>query len=198
MPLLGKAVHTSGSWRSVGLMPVCSNRYEVMAQRPLLILTFHFPPSAASGSFRLLGFARHLPKFGWRALVVAPPRMPWEPVDPDLARQIPRETVVESVPYPESRLSYPARWYAPVACWLPGAWAGCRRVTRRYRPEAILTSGPPHYVQVLGLWLKRCYGLPWIADFRDPWIAATPVPPSCRGMRVWWETRQERAVMASA
>src|SRR3990170_4403303 len=36
----------------------------------MLLLTYHFPPSAASGTFRMLGFARHLPTFGWRAGVV--------------------------------------------------------------------------------------------------------------------------------
>src|SRR3989442_1872940 len=38
-------------------------------------------------------------------------------------------------------------------------------------PDAILTSGPPHCVHVLGHYLKRSTGLPWVADFRDPWIS---------------------------
>src|SRR5207244_11181945 len=65
-------------------------------------LTYHFPPSAASGSFRMLGFARHLPKVGWNTMVVAPPRMPLEPVDAELGRQVPPETQVLSVLYPRA------------------------------------------------------------------------------------------------
>ncbi|MEJ7636568.1 MAG: hypothetical protein WKF75_00905 [Singulisphaera sp.] len=61
-------------------------------------MTLHFPPSAASGAFRMLGFARHLPKFGWRAAVVAPPTTPLEPVDPDQLRHLPPRR--PSIPYP--------------------------------------------------------------------------------------------------
>jgi glycosyltransferase involved in cell wall biosynthesis len=168
-----------------------------MAQRSLLIVTFHFPPSAASGSFRLLGFARHLPKFGWRALVVAPPRMPWEPVDPELAKQVPSETAIYSVPYFEGRLTTPLRMWASFTPWLVRAWPTCARAVREHQPAAILTSGPPHPIHMLGLWLKRRYRLPWIADFRDPWIATALSPPR-RSVTSRWEARQERAVMASA
>jgi glycosyltransferase involved in cell wall biosynthesis len=35
--------------------------------------------------------------------------------------------------------------------------------------DAILTSSPPHSTQLIGLKLKKKYGLPWIADMRDPW-----------------------------
>ena len=71
-----------------------------MRLKKILLVTYHFPPSAASGTFRLLGFARHLPTFGWQPLVVAPPSLPWEPIDPQLADQIPAQTIVRQVPYP--------------------------------------------------------------------------------------------------
>lgn len=35
--------------------------------------------------------------------------------------------------------------------------------------KAIITTGPPHSVHVIGLKLKKYTKLPWIADFRDPW-----------------------------
>ena len=35
--------------------------------------------------------------------------------------------------------------------------------------QAIITTGPPHSMHLIGLELKRKTGLPWIADFRDPW-----------------------------
>jgi glycosyltransferase involved in cell wall biosynthesis len=43
-------------------------------------------------------------------------------------------------------------------------------VIREHRPEALLTSSPPHPIHLLGQWLKRKYRLPWVADFRDPWV----------------------------
>lgn len=35
--------------------------------------------------------------------------------------------------------------------------------------DAIITTGPPHSLHLIGLQLKAKTGLPWIADFRDPW-----------------------------
>ena len=35
--------------------------------------------------------------------------------------------------------------------------------------DAIITNGPPHSVHLIGLHLKQATGLPWLADFRDPW-----------------------------
>ncbi len=165
--------------------------------RTLLILTFHFPPSAASGSFRLLGFARHLPKFGWRSVVVASPGLPWEPRDDDLARQIPPETLVRRVPYFSGRLSTPVRMWFPFAPWLLRAWPSCFHTVRQHRPAAVLTSGPPHEIHMLGLLLKRWYGIPWVADFRDPWVACTPRAFD-KSLRARWEAKQERAIMRRA
>ena len=35
--------------------------------------------------------------------------------------------------------------------------------------QAIITTGPPHSMHLIGLELKRKTEIPWIADFRDPW-----------------------------
>ena len=35
--------------------------------------------------------------------------------------------------------------------------------------DAVVTTGPPHSVHLIGLGLKKALGLRWIADFRDPW-----------------------------
>ena len=165
-----------------------------MTMRRMLLVTYHFPPSAASGAFRMLGFARHLPKFGWRPVVVAPPKIPWEPTDPALAAQVPAETPWYPVPYRQGGL---LQRLAPDSCWLPRAWRACRSAVAGERPELVLTSGPPHQVHLLGLALRRRYGLPWIADLRDPWITdGLGRPP--RGARGALASRLERAVFHQA
>lgn len=35
--------------------------------------------------------------------------------------------------------------------------------------QAVITTGPPHSMHLIGRDLKRKTGIPWIADFRDPW-----------------------------
>jgi hypothetical protein len=138
--------------------------------RKVLLVTYHFPPSAASGTFRLLGFARHLPRHGWHVHVIAPPETPWDNTDPALSAQVPAETGYDAVPYPRSAPRL-VRLLAPYAIWLPFAWRACRRAIKRERPDIVLTSGPPHIVHVLGMLLQRTERLAWIADFRDPWIS---------------------------
>lgn len=35
--------------------------------------------------------------------------------------------------------------------------------------EAIISTGPPHSMHMIALGVKKKTGLPWLADFRDPW-----------------------------
>ena len=35
--------------------------------------------------------------------------------------------------------------------------------------DAIITTGPPHSMHLIGLELKKKLGIKWISDFRDPW-----------------------------
>jgi hypothetical protein len=161
----------------------------------VLLITYHFPPSAASGSFRLLGFARHLPRAGWQPLVVAPPETPWEPVDPQLSRQVPAEVVHLPVLYPSAAPKV-VRYFAPYAVWLAPAWSACKRMIHDYSPDVILTSSPPHCVHMLGQFLKRSTGLPWVADFRDPWISDGR--QRSLSLRERWDLSCERNVFQKA
>ncbi len=35
--------------------------------------------------------------------------------------------------------------------------------------DAIISTGPPHSMHLIAMRLKESLGIPWIADFRDPW-----------------------------
>src|SRR5690606_41178287 len=35
--------------------------------------------------------------------------------------------------------------------------------------DVLITTGTPHSLHLIGLELKKRTGLPWLADFRDPW-----------------------------
>ncbi|MFI5459069.1 MAG: glycosyltransferase family 4 protein [Isosphaerales bacterium] len=167
-----------------------------MPHRKLLVLTYHFPPSAASGAFRMLGFVQHLPRFDWQSVVVAPPRLPWEPTDEALLGRVPPETAVHHVPYPDGLIWKPMRRLFHERVWLPSAAAACYRAIRRHQPDAVLTSGPPHSIHLLGRHLRRWTGLPWVADFRDPWVAGDP--SQTRRKVPWREARAELSVMHEA
>ncbi|MTI86795.1 MAG: glycosyltransferase family 4 protein [Balneolaceae bacterium] len=39
----------------------------------------------------------------------------------------------------------------------------------QHQVDAIATTGPPHSMHMIGLGVKENTGIPWLADFRDPW-----------------------------
>jgi glycosyltransferase involved in cell wall biosynthesis len=45
----------------------------------------------------------------------------------------------------------------------------CGDLLKAQHFDAVITSSPPHSTQLVGLELKKTYGLRWIADLRDPW-----------------------------
>ncbi len=54
--------------------------------------------------------------------------------------------------------------------WRPFALGAAREIVRDDPPDALMSSGPPETNHVVGLALRRETGLPWLADFRDPWF----------------------------
>jgi glycosyltransferase involved in cell wall biosynthesis len=40
---------------------------------------------------------------------------------------------------------------------------------RTHPVDVVISTGPPHSMHLIGLGLKKRLGIPWIADFRDPW-----------------------------
>jgi glycosyltransferase involved in cell wall biosynthesis len=68
----------------------------------------------------------------------------------------------------------------PDVGWLPSALLRGFRVIRRDGLCALYTSGPPHSCHLVGWGLKRLTGLPWVADFRDPWSRPPSIDPAAR------------------
>ena len=62
------------------------------------MLSYAFPPIASSGTFRIARFAKYLPEFGWRPIVVSPrpEHAIYNQVDRSLERLIPSDIIVES------------------------------------------------------------------------------------------------------
>ncbi len=56
-------------------------------------------------------------------------------------------------------------WISPSVRWL-------RRYLKKEPVAAILSSGPPHTNTRIAYLLHRATGIPWVADWRDPWTQA--------------------------
>src|SRR5262249_14204987 len=85
----------------------------------------------------------------------------------------------------------------PYGIWLPLAWPACMRSVWSDRPDVLLTSGPPQWVHVLGYGLKRLFRIPWVADFRDPWITNNEIR-GVSGPDRRWQADWEATVLKEA
>lgn len=53
--------------------------------------------------------------------------------------------------------------------WSLAILPGCIKLIRREQIDAIFTTSFPYSDHVTGYLLKKLTGIPWVADFRDPW-----------------------------
>jgi len=53
--------------------------------------------------------------------------------------------------------------------WRKTAIKAAESLIQSTRIDLIYTSSPPHSVQLIGQALSKKHGIPWVADFRDPW-----------------------------
>ena len=64
--------------------------------------------------------------------------------------------------------------------------------------DAIVTTGPPHSVHLIGRQLHQATGLPWVPDFRDPWSRMYYLKYLPMTDRTWARLRQmEQEVLDS-
>ena len=138
----------------------------------LLVVANPYPPMASAGNTRVVRFLRHLPAHGWEPTVLAaraagPTEVP------------PRVRVVRAlVPWPARLLGGGPRsarindWVCvpdPYVGWAgPAVWKG-RRLLHGERFDALFSSSPRPSVHLVAATLAHMTGLPWLADYRDPW-----------------------------
>jgi len=173
-----------------------------MVKRALLI-AFHFPPiRQSSGIQRTLKFATYLRDHAWQPLVLSAHPRVYRVTGDDQMDEIPEDVpVVRAFALDTSRhlaiagrypdlLARPDRY----AFWLPGGvWSGLRLV-RRHRPAVLWSTYPVATAHLIGLWLHRLTGLPWVADFRDSMTEENyPRDPAMRARFRRIEARTVRA-----
>ncbi len=166
------------------------------------MVAFHYlPDNTSTGVLRTLKFTQYLAHHGWTSDVVSVPERMYYSVDPASLAQVPAQVTIHRPwagnvkhlfgirgVYPDL-LAMPDRFWP----WLPGATATGLRLIREGGIEAIYTTYPPATAHLIGLRLSKRTGLPWIADFRDPWVEDS-MPALRRRLEGWLEQR----VLASA
>ena len=185
-----------------------------------LFLCYYFPPLGGGGVQRNTKFAKYLPENGWSAFVVAAKPNPRNIIEQGLDTSLLPETQNAKliVRCRSFEFSYLYRWlyrlgvrkalielerlvpflYATYKTgWYLPALIEAEKLLSKYPIKAIYSSSPPHSAHFVARTLQSRHGLPWIADFRDPWTAlATYNPPTTIHRAL--EARLERMILTHA
>jgi hypothetical protein len=143
------------------------------------MVAYHYPPEGgSSGVLRTLKFSKYLPEFGWQPHVLTLRKSFYQVRDERLLEDIPKEVVVHRTFGVDTarHLSLRGRHLSALAVpdrligWLPFAVARGLRVIRKERIDALYSTCPAPSAHLIAWVLSRISGLPWLADYRDPWI----------------------------
>jgi glycosyltransferase involved in cell wall biosynthesis len=152
--------------------------------RRLLLLTYAFPPDNTVGAVKPGRLFEYLPEFGWQPEIIA--------AKSDDGSVEGQPLFVHRVPSGEEGLAVRStsrlaqafmRFCVPYEdrlAWVPYAAAAGARLVRAGGIDAVYSTSPSLSSQIAGLALRARFGLPWIADFRDP-ISDNPFRT-----RQWW------------
>ncbi|MGJ8562734.1 MAG: glycosyltransferase [Alphaproteobacteria bacterium] len=150
----------------------------------ILLIARHFPPEISGGARRPALLTESFRKAGHKVTVVTPFGAA---EDPDIIRvttqpilnaeKASRErglhTDVAPPPSLKARLKNALRpwiyWPDPNVPWAKKALATLQDMD--IRPDIIMTTSPPESTHLVGHALSKQWGVPWLAEFRDTWIA---------------------------
>lgn len=141
------------------------------------MIAYQFPPHGGGGVQRTTKFLKYLPTYGWQGTILTGHASARQ-ADISLFADVPPHTHVERVrglllPRRPSRVrQWLATWVLTVDAelgWLPAAVHRGTKLLRAGDYPIIYSTSAPYTDHLVGLQLKRRFGRPWVADFRDPW-----------------------------
>ncbi len=161
-----------------------------------MVINF-FPPAAGGGVYRPLSFVKYLSRKGWDVTVVTPEPGEFWISDTKLMDQIPKEVrVIRTASLSGQRLlgqfargkSRRSRrsssrfgvlrkigefFLLPdtYVGWVPFAARTVGRLCASERFDIVYSTSPPDSSHLAVRRIVRRYRIPWVADFRDPWIS---------------------------
>lgn len=198
-------------------MSKCSHKADM---KTALILTGYFPPAYDVGGKRAYRFARYLPDYGWRPIIVTAPTPARRPVDPgpfvlpDLV-EIHRKLYPSWWPesgkrFSDGTIASPVRNQVgppslgaslkrqfvvpagPDALLTPLAGHQISKLAKKVGSDIIFASSGPYACLLYGRQVAKRTGLPLVLDLRDPWTLNF-----LQANRAWWVQWAERRLEES-
>ena len=174
--------------------------------RRLLIISTTFFPDPSVPAIRMTQWCRHLPEMGWKPYVLCR-YYGYEATAEQIAASVHSEVSVTYLDKPPSHAEKRSEQKQVVGDLLKRlfdystfaglvvpdvsiyAWRRFRgralAHVRAIKPDVIITTSPPHSNHEIGAWLARETGIPWVADFRDPYLLDERFRPRGFGRLRW-------------
>lgn len=163
--------------------------------RRILILSYFFPPMGGGGVQRMLNFARYLPQLGWEPHILTVKESSHYFNDPSLLKYLNKSVKIYrtgSLDFFRIHYLFKGRLnknelikpmigdsmglshfiFIPDnrVGWYPYALHKAKKMCKKIKFDAILSSSPPNTSHLVAYKLSKETGIPWVADFRDPWV----------------------------
>ena len=158
----------------------------------VLIISYYWPPAGGSGVQRWLKFVKYFRDFGIEPVVFCPENPNYPIKDYALEGEIPEGIEILKLPirelgkpsikqagflskkkslktqiltYIRANLVIPDTRFL----WIKPATKYLTKYLKSAPVDFVISTGPPHSMHLIALELKKDLGVPWLADFRDPW-----------------------------
>lgn len=136
----------------------------------LLFVAYDFPPAGGSESIRSLKSVKYLAKLGWNPLVLTAGSK--ELYDKLLLSELPEDIPLYRAYSSENIVFKGLAIYLGLSdkfVWLPFAISMGKKILKKEDINVIVSRSTPVTSHLVAYKLKLHSGLPWIADFSDPW-----------------------------
>ncbi len=136
----------------------------------LLLLTYVFQPDNTPAAARPSQLYRFLPEYNVRPVVFASSNEGSSNPEADVHR-VPYQSHSTGTAVASSLARWFMRFLVPYNDrwpWVPHAAASAAQYIETHPVDAIYSTSPFLASHFAAMWLKRAFGLPWIADFQDP------------------------------
>ena len=197
-----------------------------MKEKKVLILAYYFPPLGMGGVQRITKFVKYIPLFGWKPYVLTVKEVEYLAKDPSLLKDaLSQAEIIRTGSFDPLRVwfilknifkkrkdkdkpikAHLIRTFRRLSWlffpdnkvgWIPLALMKGLSLCRREKIDLIFSSSPPPSLHLTGYLLKVLTGIPWIADFRDPWsgykLESFPTP-----LHLFLKKRMERLIVNNA
>jgi glycosyltransferase involved in cell wall biosynthesis len=149
----------------------------------ILLVSYFYPPDVQSGAARPHRLAKYLERLGHPVHILAAGRRRLEAAVEGNVHRL-RGGAVRGLPQDFSSLLERAFRqtlfvHDPGGTWVPRVVSYAGRWMQGPVKPVVLSSAPPMTTHAAAWWMKRRYGVRWIADFRDP-LAGNPFRPGRR------------------